>query len=709
MRPSPRLALALLLGALALLVGRPARAESPKTLNIAFQVDLDERPTHLCVISGTRAKSDNNVSLALLKSLNRSGSDDLWVVDKTKRNEAEDAIWRDRNQDNKGAAKKPDPNLPTITPAEKAVLDAFDAMHAPPPGVNTDACIGTPTICAPWFNRPSNLAYIACASNHQQPSGTRVAVVQIDAAFQRASYAKVGVEGVELDGNLAKVTLNAPIEPFDHINATVVGGHFEPDNGIFSTGVRLDLPLRPRCRRHEIHTPSITIPQGERIVVTAETAETPNPLSCKDPPMEQGRFKMQLPLRARNQPMEVTIGSETGLGPYARFVGRWSGATSRATVALRVNAVSFTWKRHCLHPWPNDDKPTCPRATLPDVGLSCEGTPDWANETCLYVCNKNKSPTYVNAAFDLPARVRFLRSSDGKDTFDEEWDEQLAYGNQQLSGFVAPELRHLAVDFRAWTPLPPGEVNQISIFDGLGKPHVVTYKPGLNVAGVSMPNVGCHDVLTYQVHGNHLHDSKRIGVSGGRLELPFPEDTAAAFRGAVGGGAFMPLPVDKEGRHPGLSPYLILQLGGSFRPVLSRWSGAVSVGLLLSKQTYSPISASVHPTQLGDAWFNRYFLGPSFAYETSPRTYVGAGAWILLGHALQPKDVESLGPARPDAALFVFGGVYASRDILSLEIAARAMTDRGSSFVTDFRGIPRNEQRLIGRLMVDVSVRFGSR
>lgn len=725
-----RLLIVLLVAVVAMVKSRVALADEAKILNVAFHVGLEERPTHICVVASD-ILDGKAVALNDLAGIRATDSKKptMWRIelDPTKRAATEAKIKKGHGKWQSKAL-----NQAKLTDEELRVLDALEAMSAAPAKAEQNGtCSSMPPICKAQFEVPpdddNNKVYqnISCVKNDQRQPGSelRVAVLRIEGSFYKRLGAgspgatqSVALTDLRLNGNLAQLTLNEAIRQFDHISVMVVGGHYALGDGGYSAGARLDLPLLLRCRLHEIRAPVFATTESTKVKVEVGLP-TGDKIECKDPRIDRGQFAMYLPYLIGEREVQRTVDVDVGkLGEpgYAHFFGGWTGVIPPPVVNLKADAVSFSWRVHCLHGWRATDVVfTCPEATLVDAGVPCKPRPNLKQRTCDYVCDWRVAHPYNSDAgmrFDLPTRVRFQRGSTGREPFDEAWDEQLTRGNQELSGYVAPEWRHIRLDLGAWGVFPKGAVRRVEVISAAGKSHVVGYDEKAESVGVSIPNVGCQDKLTYQIYGYHIHEPVDKALEQGVLTLDHPADTAKHFstRGALGLGFFTPHAIN--GRNTGTIPHAVGRLDLSWRPELSSWGYALQIGVLTSQQPYVPISDSGRASVIGKAWFNRYFVGEAITFELSDRAYVGGSLWLLAGHAVVPDEVAKVGHLRVDGALSVFVGGYTKVDLFAIELGLRwLMADRATVITTDYRGTLRAEQVYRRSLLVDLSGRFGSR
>lgn len=491
-------------------------------------------------------------------------------------------------------------------PLENVLLG--EALEALSP--QSDASNGGGRQCGPCTPQATLVEYIGthdrlrghvtCTKNRRPTRSDRVAI-----AFLRFHKANVPapMKELELLGNHLTVYFSKPVDPDDYEFLIGVGGDYLANTEGLGTKERMVLPLHPRCTASTIALPPrVRPPAAEALSATLDGEPVDR---CVAAGADQ--VSVWLPYRRAGgiQTLRLAYAS-----PKASSIqeASWTGRTPPDLLTARHRQVELAWRKDCLvgslPATANADwSASCPRATLPAAGATCELLgPD--GPYCRYRC---AAPPGM-PAFELPTPVRFDRLGliDGGEIAKAYgWEDTLRYAGQELTSFLPPDERKIIVELpdpAAWRSRPGNEIDRVEIQSSSGTRQSVSIRTSPpRWAILPVPNATCNEHFTVKVIGARTFDRKEQGLSdAGNLVLDRPRRYRDVFHWVVvlGGGALLPqnqLVYDTE---RDLEPYG--SAGGGFELDFERpFSGAFEATLL-----YEPTRTSYGvvrlPTDRGD-------------------------------------------------------------------------------------------------------------
>ncbi len=480
-----------LLAAVRPAVAAPAEATAVLTLDIGS--DVDERPSHLCLLHRAGAGDSLPLPDALLQpapAADRGATGrDLRVL----LGEPADLLRRMRA----AAGMQGDGLDPQVAAVfhEALLLLTMNRSGTEPQGGPcgpdaADTC--RPALRVPSAEEGSN--WLTCARNTQATRGPqRVLVVSLALRTKR----DLPVRHVLLDGAAATVIADGSFGG-QTIVASVAGGDYADEASVPALDGRVRLPVRARCVRREIHLPPTVRTGARALFVGVEyagcppeaswgrpTVPAPPPERCELPfaeplllwlPRERADCEKSLRLWVTERAAAGPAGSAAGpdasaladAAPLVEAEARWTSDTPPAPLERRVRGVSFSWQPRCEYPLRfAPGAPYCPAARLVQSGIPCQHWVDSAPAppapvdeppstsaaeapapssgplpACHYACFE--SGVAESARFDFPVAVDFALPNS-----DEHFTETVHHANQTLTGYVAREMRQFPVYFAA--------------------------------------------------------------------------------------------------------------------------------------------------------------------------------------------------------------------------------------------------------------------
>lgn len=660
----------------------------------------------------------------------------------------------------------------TVSSGKKIPLDAIDeqirgATGDRPKtkefsGADAAGCVSEAGACAPSFEVPEEKKpdgallehYVLCAKNQRVTragEGLRVVVAHLrEIRFANDQLELLSImEKPRLDGNVATLSVRPGTKNTGaiHLVGAIVGGHYavsgyqslatesrgaaEARDSLPIVNGLLRLPLTLRCDEHEVELPPAVITSAATVTLSEGSTKLGE---CKASVDASRRFKMSLPYLPGTalKTLRVQTGDakEHTLAKYGRT---WVEPRPPPVVALQHLAVSLSWERDCLYPFNESDGLTCPNATILGAGLECTGKPrasapddpDQRPKVCSYICDS----TAVDAAphrakgerrsihFSLPARVRFQRPGS-----DEVWEEELSYGNQILSGYVASSDRHVDVDLSLWgsaeeigaiTSRPAARLEWIAVRGPTGTEHFVAPK-ALQRLGV--PGVRCGDVLSYRMLGDREYTDGYITVNHGKLSFPRPEEREQIFfsgLGFGGGGAvpMTPIAYESQGIYiVPVEPFVTVRGIVGLRPPGAEYSGELRLSVMVGPHSYFPITDSAI-TLTEREWeqvaYARYALDLALWWTPNASFYVGIGPGLMVGSPFTRKHLVRVGAPQPSFSPALVARYRVSRQV-SFEATLRvSLHENVYVFNTDFKRSPQVQTFPTHPFLFDLTLRTG--
>lgn len=523
---------------------------------------------------------------------------------------------------------------------------------------------------------------IVCRRDPQSNDQTKRVVVLLVEQLVGGDL-KPELNDIQLSNTVASLEwlFDKPRKADVEFSVTAIGGHYYGLGRTYTDRAKVVVPLRLRCRDHDVQIPAVAGPPDMRVDVTIRSGA--HEVLCTGMRLDDDRRTLRVPLPHREGRKTITIDVGTPRDAYyTRLAAHWNTVEPPPVVVTQVEAVSFRWKRHCLYPKVAE----CPTARIPDVGIECAEPSALASDAhsseCAYVCERAPGAdpaSEAHVSFTLPVRLSFQRKLRGLRANDDVWEDVLSYSDQLLSGYVKAEDRYLDLSFDRWIPSEAAakggpdaqsaltarrwrsgdEISSVSITSPMGRVYTVTPQLGQRIPA---PGVTCDEVLKYQIVGTRPYEESTVPISDGRIDLPHPTTSASRFAPGlkllVGGLIRFYSP--SADRSPHGQVLTGLQVIGSLRP--KAWPVALELraGYMLGQQAYYTLAGA-----LGTTLYHRWPLGVLVRWNFKEDFYAGVGPQLILAHNSSESNGDNVERFQPYGSFeavvgYVFPGRYVS-------------------------------------------------
>jgi hypothetical protein len=577
-----------------------------RSIDLIFGADLSSRPDFLCILTDTV----DHESAPLRDLVGDAGS-------------VADGVWRIRTLDGLGKALE-----------KRETISAAFAALAVQRADRTAQCEREFDVCAPRFRAPlaievvepggqkaeSHAMHVRCRENSQHRStgeDARTVVVKLS----KLTGASPGIRSIRLEGTVATVGLRLAITDRSPVVAAVAGGHYAATPDAIGSGGRIDLPLKPWCRRRRVEL-AVSGPVVVQLTSDGDTGASAVELSCRAA-AQNGSLVLPLPVGSGPTLRKLTVSAAGDTAATQTVVeAAWPEVEPPPVISTRFREVWWRWKRHCLYPAAN----ACPRALLGDAHFDCRSV-EGPGGTCTYAC---KAPEAVGS-IPVPGLVRFDGPDGGR------WVDYLSFSGQSLDEYVSASERTLTLDFARWgdPPVASSErelTESIELFvPGMGEPLHVPMRSRLGRESVRVPGLQCdseHGDVEYTLRSRRPAIVRRQAIESGAIEVQRPNDLTLPFLFGLGfwvgysrpvpypnfwssGGAELPFPDNG-----------LFGVEASLRwvPRTNRLFVEFALAYLLGQYEHRTVGAG---TLLDGVWYQRYLVSVLVGYQ--PWNWLGFG------------------------------------------------------------------------------------
>ena len=510
-------------------------------------------------------------------------------------------------------------------------------------------------------------AFMTCVENAADRDAVegkgyrRVAIVEV-LAYRSA------LGTLQLDGDIA--TLHYPesaAEDAFPVTARVLGGHYLAGVSEMRINGRIDLSLIPRCYTRRVESPARL--REHKVAYELMQSGGP-PASLPEKWIDDGVVLLPHQRHGEQRLLRLSIEKDNR---HAAYVSLWETSSPPRSLAFRPAEVYFGWRVSPNFPVSiiNDD--TCPTASIPAIGLTCEahyraddthpGLPAFAEETdhrgtCYYNCAANNE---IPKGFDYPQTVRFV-----VEDLEDAWEETLSNVGQIYRGYADADDRHMIVDFSGYEwcyerctekqdcdtsrIVQRGDrVHTVMLKTSDGRVYRIPARP-TDSHRIVLPGAGHGDLVTYCIEGDREYYCNDTHISHGRISITSPNSDAkkVSFSLNIGGGFAMPFTFRESGIPA--KPYANAEIAMKFHPIFPPpLAFELHATYLLSKQSYHPMKTPTSASVDGfsSIAYNRFLFGLRIVLLTNSRFRLAfsPGLGLGVGYPLWEDDIDKVGSA----------------------------------------------------------------